>query len=576
MLDTVIRNGTVFDGTGGAGVVADVGIKDGVIVDIGRIEQQAAEIIDAAGCIVTPGFVDIHTHYDGQAIWSSRMTPSSANGVTTIVGANCGVGFAPCRAEDHDVLVSTMEGVEDIPAVVMAEGLTWDWETFPEYLDAVESRPHDIDIAFFFPHTPLRLYVMGDRAAAREPATKDDVDRMAALAKEAVEAGALGFSTSRLDAHRDSKGAYIPGHFAEADELVAIMQGARAGGDAIFQMVPETVHPSEDAADGEIDMLARISREADCRATFTLVQNTVAPHRWSRALDLVTVANAEGARIHPQPFPRPVGMLYGLTASLNPFVLCPSYQEIAHLPLDQRVAEMRKPEVREKILGDSPGAPSVPLVRFTRMFERMYPFDDTDYEPDPDTSIARQAEAQGRDPAEIAYDYLLQEDGQSLLLTTIANYNAGNLDPVLKMMRHPDAVIGLGDGGAHYGMICDASYPTFMLSHWTRDRDGERLELAETIRMLTDSPAQVAGLRDRGRLAVGYKADVNIIDYGAVQVTKPHIVQDLPSGGQRFMQEGKGFRMTMVAGQVIMRDGQPTGTLPGRLVRGQQPAPTTH
>lgn len=576
MLDTVIRNGTVFDGTGRAGTTADIGIKDGIIVAIGQIDEQAAETIDAAGCIVTPGFVDIHTHYDGQAIWSSRMTPSSANGVTTVVGANCGVGFAPCRAEDHDVLVSTMEGVEDIPAVVMAEGLTWDWETFPEYLNSVESRPHDIDVAFFFPHTPLRLYVMGDRAAALEPATKEDVDRMAALAKEAIEAGALGFSTSRLDSHRDSKGAYIPGHFAEADELVAIMQGARAGGDAIFQMVPETVHPSEEAADGEIDMLARVSREADCAVTFTLVQNTVAPHRWNRALDLVTKANAEGARIHPQPFPRPVGMLYGLTATLNPFALCPSYQAIAHLPLEQRVAEMRKPEVREKILADSPGAPSVPLVRFTRMFERMYPFDGTNYEPDPDTSLARQGEAQGRTPAEIAYDYLLEENGQSLLLATIANYNAGTLDPVLQMMRHPDAVIGLGDGGAHYGMICDASYPTFLLGHWTRDREGERIDLADAIRMLTDRPAQVAGLRDRGRLAVGYKADINVIDYDRVSVTKPHVVRDLPSGGQRFMQEGKGFLMTMVAGQPIARDGQPTGLLPGRLVRGQRPAPTVH
>lgn len=574
MLDTVICNGTVFDGTGRAGAIADIGIKDGVIVAIGRIDEAAAETIDATGCIVTPGFVDIHTHYDGQAVWSSRMTPSSANGVTTIVGANCGVGFAPCRAEDHDILVSTMEGVEDIPAVVMAEGLTWDWETFPEYLDSVESRPHDIDVAFFFPHTPLRLYVMGERAAGLERATKDEVDRMAALAKEAIEAGALGFSTSRLDGHRDSHGAHIPGHFAEADELVAIMQGARQGGEAIFQMVPETQHPNEQAADDEIGMMARISREANCPVTFTLVQHTVAPLRWNRSLDLVTEANAQGARIHPQPFPRPVGMLYGLTASLNPFSLCPSYQAIAELPLEQRVAEMRKPEVRERILGDSPGAPSVPLVRFTRMFERMYPFDGTNYEPDPDSSVARQAEAQGRDPAAIAYDYLLQEDGESLLLTTIANYNAGTLDPVLKMMRHPDAIIGLGDGGAHYGMVCDASYPTFMLSHWTRDRDGDRLELAEAIQMLTNSPAHLVGLRDRGRLAIGYKADINIIDYDRVKVTKPHVVQDLPSGGQRFMQEGKGFRMTMVAGQAIMRDGRPTGILPGRLVRGRQAAPT--
>jgi len=357
--------------------------------------------------------------------------------------------------------------------------------------------------------------------------------------------------------------------------LLSLEQG-KQGGEAIFQLVPETQHPNEEAADAEIEMMARISREANCAVTFTLVQHTVAPQRWRRVLELVTRANAEGARIRPQAFPRPVGMLYGLTATLNPFALCPTYKAIAHLPVDERVTEMRRPEVREKILADSPGPPTVPLVRFTRMFERMYPFQGTNYEPDPESSIARQAQAQGRDPAEIAYDYLLEDDGKSLLLTTIANYNAGNLDPVLTMMRHPDAVIGLGDGGAHYGMVCDASYPTFMLSHWARDRDGERLELAEVIRMLTDTPAQVSGLKDRGRLAVGYKADINVIDFDKVKVTKPHVVKDLPSGGQRFMQEGEGFRLTMVAGKPIMRDGRPTGALPGRLVRGPQALPVLH
>lgn len=572
MFDTVIRNGLVFDGTGAPGRLADIGIREGRIVAVAPgLAGEAARVVDASGCIVTPGFVDAHTHYDGQAIWSTSMSPSSLHGVTTVVAANCGVGFAPCRAADHDALIAAMEGVEDIPGAVMAEGLDWSWETFPEFLDAVESRPHDIDVGFFLPHSPLRVFVMGERGVRLEPATPADLDAMADIAREAVAAGALGFSTSRIDSHRDSAGQYIPSHDAEPEELIRIMQGARKGGEAVFQMVPEVRHPNDQSIDDEVAMVGRISREADCTATFTLVQNSVAPHAWRRMLDGVEKANAEGGRLKPQVFPRPVGMLYGLRATLNPFSLCPEFAAIEKLPLAERVAEMRKPEVRARLLADSPGDPAVPLVRFTRMWERIYPFGGATYSPT--VSIGELARQQGRRPEEVAYDLLLEDDGQALLIATIANYQDGDLKAVFEMLQHPDTVVGLGDGGAHYGMICDASYSTFLLTYWTRDSDQGRLELAEALRKLTSQPAELVGLKDRGVIAPGYKADINVIDYDELGLKLPESHYDLPSGGHRFIQRSTGYRLTMVSGVPIVENGALTGATPGKLVRGVQAAP---
>jgi len=572
MFDTVIRNGMVFDGTGAPGRVADVGIRDGQIVAVAPgLAGDAARVVDASGCIVTPGFVDAHTHYDGQATWSESLAPSPLHGVTTVVAANCGVGFAPCRASDHDALIAAMEGVEDIPGVVMAEGLDWSWESFPEFLDAVESRPHDIDVGFFLPHSPLRVFVMGERAVRLETASPSDLDAMAEIAREAVAAGALGFSTSRLDSHRDSAGNFIPSHNAEETELVRIMQGAREGGEAVFQMVPEVRHPDEQSILDEMAMVGRISREADCTATFTLVQNSVQPNGWRRMLEGVEKANAEGGRLKPQVFPRPVGMLYGLRATLNPFSLCPEFAPLEKLPLAERVAEMRKPEVRARLLADSPGDPSVPLVRFTRMWERIYPFDGANYAPK--SSIAELARQQGRKPEEVAYDLLLEDDGRALLIATIANYQDGDLKAVFEMLQHPDTVVGLGDGGAHYGMICDASYSTFLLTWWTRDSDQGRMELAEAVRKLTSQPAALVGLADRGKIAPGYKADINVIDYDRLGLKLPDSLYDLPSGGHRFMQRSTGYRLTMVSGVPIVEDGVLTGATPGKLVRGVQSAP---
>ncbi|WIW89481.1 amidohydrolase family protein [Sphingobium sp. V4] len=574
MLDIVIRGGTVFDGCGTSGRRADVGILNGKIAAIGDVPGPARQTIDAGDCIVTPGFVDPHTHYDGQAIWSSRMKPSSSHGVTTVVAGNCGVGFAPCRHADHDALVSAMEGVEDIPGAVMAAGLDWNWESFPEFLDCVERQPRDIDVAFFLPHSPLRLYVMGERALALEPANSEDLERMADIACEAVRAGALGFATSRLNSHRDSHGNYIPSYNSASDELLAIMCGARRGGNALFQMVPDVRPPVSAGEDTEVDLLTRISKNADCTATFTLVQNSLAPNHWKQVLGLVEQANRlPGVSIRPQVFPRPVGMLFSLSASLHPFALCPSFQAIAHLPLAERVDRMREPATRERLVSELPTQPTSPIARFTRMWDRIYRFDGRNYSPDAADSLAAIASQTGKTPQQVAYDLLLENDGRALMLATIANFEDQNLNAALEMMRHPAAIVGLGDGGAHYGMICDASYPTYLLSYWTRDRDGQKIALADAVRLLTSEPAALAGLHDRGRIAPGYRADINVIDYDALSLDPPTIVDDLPAGGHRFLQGAKGYRTTMVGGIIIEQDGKPTGALPGKLIRGSQRAP---
>jgi len=571
--DVLIRGGTIVDGSGGEPFVGDLAIRGDRILAVGEAGFEAREEIDARGMIVTPGFVDIHTHYDGQAIWSDRLSPSSSHGVTTAVMGNCGVGFAPCRAEDHDLLIRVMEGVEDIPGVVMAEGLPWDWETFPQYLDAVERRPRDIDVGAYFPHSPLRVYVMGARGAERQAATPEDLSRMRELSREAIDAGALGIASSRLFIHRTKAGEQIPSFEASDDELKAIAAGMADAGAGIVQIVLDAPHVPWNE---EIDHLLGVVESCGRPATFTLGTSNSGAPLWETAMDRVSAANARGARIKAQVLPRPIGMILGFDLSTNPFCLCPSYEALAALAFEQRVECLRDPRVRATLTSEAP-IDGHPLAMIARNWEWIFPLSDPpNYEPSLDTSIAAQARASGRTPEEAAYDYLLGQDGRAMLYNTLGNYHEGRLDAVHDLMTHPDVVVGLGDGGAHYGAICDASYPTFFLTYWVRDRSGPRLSLQEAVRKLAHDPAEVVELRDRGRLAPGLKADINVIDLDRLQLHIPEVRNDLPGGGRRLDQRATGYVATLVSGQIIRRNDQPTRALPGRLVRGRQAAPVQH
>ncbi|MCZ8382356.1 amidohydrolase family protein [Mycobacterium sp. CPCC 205372] len=567
----VIRNGTVVDGLGGEPFTADVAVSDGAIAAVGAVDGTGAREIDATGLLVTPGFVDLHTHYDGQAIWSDRMTPSSAHGVTTAVMGNCGVGFAPCRPEDHDVLVDVMAGVEDIPGVVMVDGLPWTWETFPEFLDALDSRQRDIDVAAFLPHSPLRVYVMGRRGVEREPATQEDLAMMRKLAAEAVQVGALGFASSQLTLHKSESGQPIPSFGAAYAEFDAIARGVHDGGGGLIQFVPDLVAGDYEPA---LRTVFDVAEDVGLPVTFTLAIGNAGDPFFVDALTMVEKANAAGGDISAQVFPRPIGLVLGLELSGHPFVLYPSYRELAGLPLAERVAEMRRPEVRERILNDTAAGDGHPLMFAAQAFEWMFPLGDPpNYEPDRSDSIAARARARGVTPLEEAYDRVLDDGGHAMLLVTLANFRDGSLDTVADLIRRDDVVLGLGDGGAHYGMICDASFPTYMLTHWVRDRAAGRLSVADAVRELTSAPARVAGLADRGRIAVGYKADLNVIDPDALRLHKPVVAHDLPAGGRRLDQRADGYVATVVSGEVIAEHGAPTAARPGRLVRGRRPAP---
>lgn len=570
--DLVIRNGTIVDGLGGEPYTGDVAVRDGVIVAVGTAAGEAQRVIDATGLLVTPGFVDLHTHYDGQSIWSDRLNPSSAHGVTTVLMGNCGVGFAPCRIADHDVLVDLMAGVEDIPGVVMTDGLSWTWETFPEFMDAVAARSRDIDVAEYLPHSPLRVYVMGQRGVDREPATAEDLARMRALAKEAAEVGALGFSSSRLATHRTVGGAQIPSYDAAYTEILEIGRGIAEGGGGLIQFVPDI---PEGAYQPVLQQVFDAATDAGLPVTFTLLIGNAGDPPWQDAVTMVEKANGAGAQITAQVFPRPIGLIVGLDLSINPFVLYPSYREIADLPLAQRIEQMRKPDTRRRILADNPSiVPTNPLVYLAQAWDWMFPLDDdADYEPDPSNSIAARAKARGVSPAEEAYDRLLDDDGHAIMLDALANFENNSLDTVGALMQRDDVVLGLGDGGAHYGMLCDSSYPTYVLTHWTRDRASGRLSVQDAVRELTSVPARVAGLADRGRIAVGYKADLNVIDYARLRLHKPVVSYDLPAGGRRLDQTADGYVATLVSGVVIAENGVPTAARPGRLIRGRQSAP---
>jgi len=562
----------IVDGSGGEPFSGDVAIDGDRIAAVGAVSESGREEIDARGLVVTPGFVDIHTHYDGQAIWSDRLIPSSAHGVTTAVIGNCGVGFAPCRTQDHDLLVRVMEGVEDIPGAVMAKGLDWCWETFPQYLDALEGRPRDIDIAAYLPHSPLRVYAMGERGARREAATADDLARMRAVAREAIEAGAMGFASSRLMYHRTRAGDQIPSYQAGYADLREIAAGMADAGGGIIQLVLNAPMESWGA---EIGHLIGAVESSGCPATFTLGTANDGPPVWNVALDRIAAANAKGARISAQVLPRPVGLLMGFELSTNPFSACPGWAALEGLPFDDRVARLCNSEVRAALIAEEP-APDNLFALVARNWEWIFPLGDPPvYEPAPSESVAARAAAAGVTPAEIAYDLMLGKGGRAILYNALGNFHEGRLDTVHALMKRRDVVIGLGDGGAHYGAICDASYPTFMLTYWTRDREGARLSLAEAVHALARRPAETVGLYDRGLLRPGHKADANVIDLDRLRLHAPEVRYDLPAGGRRLDQQANGYRATIVSGQLIQRDDRPTSARPGRLVRGAQPMPAT-
>jgi N-acyl-D-amino-acid deacylase len=569
--DLLIRGGTIVDGSGGAPFTGDVALYGDRIAYVGPgFAGTAAETIDAAGCIVTPGFVDIHTHYDGQALWSDTLSPSSAHGVTTAVLGNCGVGFAPCRTQDRAALIRLMEGVEDIPGAVMAEGLPWDWESFPHYLDALARRPRDIDVACLLPHSPLRVWAMGERAIRRESADAADRAAMKAIVAEALAAGAIGFATSRLNIHRTKAGELIPTYGAETEELCAIAAAMGEAGAGVFQAVLDAPFATWD---DELARLIAVAERSGRPATFTVGLVNSGPRTWEAALAMVDAARARGLEIWPQILPRPIGMISGWALSTHPFCLCPGYQPLAGLPLAQQVAALRDPALRARLLAEPP-QPGHPLAMLTRDWDWMFPFaDPPQYEPTADSSIGAQARARGCLPEAIAYDLLMERDGHGMILNTLGNFHEGRLDALLPLMRRPDTVIGLGDGGAHYAAICDASYPTFVLTYWVRDRQGERLSLAEAVDMLAARPARVMRLEDRGRLQTGYKADLNVIDLARLTLHAPVVRHDLPGGGRRLDQAARGYVATVVNGRAIRRHDRDTAERPGRVVRGAQAVP---
>ncbi|MCF2533323.1 N-acyl-D-amino-acid deacylase family protein [Yinghuangia soli] len=565
--DVVVRNGVVADGSGAELFDGDVGIIGGTIAAVGRVAGTGREEIDARGRLVTPGFVDIHTHYDGQVTWEDRLAPSSGHGVTTTVMGNCGVGFAPCRPEHRELLVKVLEGVEDIPEIVMAEGLPWTWESYPEYLAVLAGRRTDIDFAAQVPHAAVRVHVMGQRGADREAATAEDLAAMTQIVAEAVAAGALGVSTSRSIAHRTPDGGLAPTVGAEEAELHALADGLRRAGSGVLQLIgnQEDHDPRE-----EVALFRRLTETSGGPLSFTLMATGRFPDQAQRYLDALDAENRDGLpRIRGQVFPRPVGVILGLDCSFHPFVLNPAYREIEHLPLAARVAAMREPERRARILAERPDHPNRNFLYFASQDAELYLLDaHPDYEPTADTKIGALAAARGTTPRELIYDLMVDSGGLAVFLLAAINYQDGSLEPVRRLLEHPHTVVGLGDGGAHYGTISDGSYPTTLLAHWTRDRTrGPRISVPQAVRMLTRPNAETVGLLDRGLLAPGLRADLNIVDYDNLRLHRPTTAWDLPAGGRRLIQKADGYALTMVNGTVTYRDGEPTGALPGRFVR---------
>ncbi len=577
MHDLVIRGGTIVDGTGAPKFVGDVAIDNGKITSVGGTAGPGREEQDATGKLVTPGWVDVHTHYDGQATWDPELAPSSWQGVTTVMFGNCGVGFAPCKPSDHEALIDLMEGVEDIPGIVLDEGLKWDWESFPEFLDALERQPRAIDIAAQMPHHPLRVYVMGQRAIDFEDATPDDIEKMKELTEEALKAGAFGFTTSRTESHRTTSGERVPGRYAKTDELIGIGQAFKAVDHGAYGMLNDF----EDE-DGEFEWMKQVGNETGRPLWFLLTGRYSDPDRVNRLMKGVHAARDAGASVTAQVANRAVGVILGLSTSLTPFSGRPSFAALNGLPHEERVAKLKDPAMKEKILNE-PNSDELlnklpPLQRaIASRWDRMYVMDDPpQYEPPEEANVATAAKLAGKSEQEFAYDFLVSDEGKGMILFPVTNFHTGDLEPVYEVMQDDATIIGLGDGGAHCGQICDASMPTFMLTHWTRDRTkGGKFPLEWAVRRVTSETADFFGFTDRGRLTPGLKADVNIIDYDKLTIRRPEVVFDLPAGGRRLVQRAEGYEATYVSGVKVFENGRHTGALPGKLVRAGQDAAVT-
>jgi N-acyl-D-aspartate/D-glutamate deacylase len=564
----IIRNGTVIDGSGGAPFEADVAIANGKITQVGKVTGKADREIDAKGQIVTPGFIDPHSHYDAQVTWSGRITPTSWNGVTTTMIGNCGVGFAPCKPEQRDMLVKLMEGVEDIPEVVLTEGLPWNWQSFPEYLNTLAARSYDLDVATQVPHAAVRVFVMGQRGADLEPSTPADQAAMARIAVEGIQAGALGFSTSRTINHKTLAGESIPTLRSEESELGAIADALRGIDAGWLQVISDF-----DDADPEFDMLRRLVGRSGRPMAITILQRDSKPEEWRRIMDRVAQANRDGLPMLGQVLTRPTGVMLGFEISQNPFLGRPSWEKIAHLPFAGKLQALRQPDFRAQILTET--CDDEVLRKRVTNWNRIFKLGDpADYEPAEDRSVAAEAARQGRDPQQVVYDWLLENDGTTILYRPLSNYSYGNLDTVGDMIGHPNTIIGLGDGGAHVGVLTDASAITYMLTHWTRDRSrGPRQSVEWAVRRLTRDSARALGLHDRGVIAPGYKADINVIDYDNLRICAPEVLYDLPAGGRRMVQRTQGYSATIDSGVPVQLGGQTTGELPGKLIRGGHAAP---
>lgn len=571
MYDIIIRGGTIYDGTGNAPFKGAVAILGEKIVAVGEVDGSAQREIDATGQIITPGFIDIHTHYDGQVTWDPYLQPSTYHGVTTAIMGNCGVGFAPCKPDEHDWLIGLMEGVEDIPGTALAEGIDWQWESFPEYMDALEGKEFALDIGVQVPHGALRAYVMGQRGADLEPANEQDISEMSRLVVDALDAGALGFSTSRTEKHRDKNGAHTPSFKAEQAELHGI---AKAMGDAdkgVIQLIADFWD-----FDPEFALIRGMTEVSGRPLSLTIEQDDRHPDIWTKVLDGIADANTRGLPMRGQVPPRPTGVLLGLTSTLNPFILHQTYRQIAHLPLEQQVKELSDPEFRKKLLAEEPVYPEGQIITMLcTSFHKMFELGEVpNYEPATEDSAGMVAERDGRSPREVLLDWMLKRDGHALLYFPLMNYMNGSLDDVRTMMTHPNVAFGLGDGGAHVAILCDASFPTTILTHWGRDRTrGPKLPLEWLIKGQTMANAQVVGLNDRGVLAPGMKADVNIIDFDNLTLQSPEIVYDLPAGGKRLIQKASGYTATIISGTVAFENGEPTGAMKGKLIRGAQSRP---
>ncbi|ODV42654.1 amidohydrolase [Cupriavidus sp. UYMMa02A] len=566
MHDLVIRGGTIVDGSGQPAYQGDLAIDGGRITQAGGKAGAARRELDANGALVVPGWIDIHTHYDGQATWDPYLSPSTWHGVTTAVMGNCGVGFAPVRPADRSWLIKVMEGVEDIPGSVLSEGIQWDWETFPEYLDALDSRPKALDIGAQIPHSALRAYVMGERGIHHDEATPHDLEQMCRLVREGMSAGALGFSTSRTFLHKYDERKYPPGTFASGDEITSLGRVLGEVGHGVFQMTANHV-----SMGNELPWLERLARHNRLPVLFNLQQTDPAPDLWRELLAALDQAHAGGVPLYGGISGRPLGLLFSWQSSLHPFIACPAFLELDGLAFEARLARLRDPAMRERILTEPRARMDRGLEAMFGHFERIFPLGDTpDYEPSPETSVTAIAARSGQTPLAAIYDLMLEQEGKAILYYPSFNYSYGSLTHLHEMLQHPATVNSLSDGGAHCGYICDVSMPTFMLTHWARERTrGPRLQLEALVKRQTADTARLYGLSDRGTLQAGMKADINVIDYDALRLHAPRMAFDLPAGGRRLVQEADGYLATLVAGMPIFEHKEATGALPGKLLRGK-------